>query len=161
MEINNIVNEELAKLLNEGYPMQHENFMFRQEIKPSTERDAEMRNQITASFYNYQNFSNDYDVEIDDYDIVINWTIGFSLDDRGIEVFYVQGSSVEGTYEVVYRDKHTDEESQKDNKNIGDVPWRFQIIEAKLQLNNSLYVDSLAFDFQSKICEITFFDPDN
>ena len=161
MKINNIVNEEFQKLINEGYPMQHENFMFRQEIVPPTETGNETGNQPMAIFYNYQNFSNDYDVEIDDYGIVINWSIGFSLDDRGVEVFYVQGNSVEGTYNVILRDKHTDEESQKMDKNIAETPWKFQITDAKLHLHKSLYVDSLNFDFQSKICTITFLDPDN
>jgi len=161
MKINDIINEEHEKLVNEAYTMQHENFMFRQEIKPPTESESEIRFQPTAEFYNFQNFSNDFDVEIDNYEIVINWAIGFSLDEAGVEVFYVQGNSVEGTYEVVLRDKQTDEESQKTDKNIADIPWKFQIIDAKLHLHKSLYVYSVTFDFQTKICNIVFFDPDN
>jgi len=147
MKINNIIREELKTLLNEGQVMEHENLKFHQQIKNS-------------SFYNYQNFSNDYDIDITESDIIINWRVGFELNEFGIIKFLVQGDNVQGTYKVFLLDKQTDEVSQEINKEISEYPWRFQIDNARLDLNSNLYVDTLSFDFQTKICNITFFDQD-
>lgn len=148
MEIKNIIKEEFQKILNEGYVMEHDNFKFRQEVEK-------------PSFYNYQNFSNDFDIDITETNIIVNWRIGFWLNDMGVENFLVQADSVEGTYKVVLLDKRTDEISQEIDKNIAEIPWRFQIYDAKLKLRDSLYVESLDFDFETKICTVTFFDVDN
>jgi len=148
MEIKNIIKEEFQKILNEGYVMEHDNFKFRQQVE-------------SPSFYNYQNFSNDFDVDINESNIIVNWRIGFWLNDMGVENFLVQADSVEGTYKVVLLDKQSDEVSQENDKNIAEIPWRFQVNDAKLKLRDSLYVESLDFDFNTKICTVTFFDSDN
>ena len=148
MKIKEIINEEFKKILKEGYVMEHDNFKFRQEIKNS-------------SFYNYQNFSNDYDIDINESDIIINWRIGFWLNDMGIENFLVQADSVEGTYNVVMLDKQSDEVAQENNKNIAEIPWKFQVTDATLRLRDTLYIESLDFDFETKLCTVTFFDSQN
>lgn len=148
MKINNIIQEELKKFLKEGYVMEHENFKFRQEIKKS-------------NFYNYQNFSNDYDVYINESQIFINWRIGFWLNDIGIENFIVQADSVDGIYKVNLLNKQTDELVQEIDKNIAEVQWKFQINDAVLKLNDTLYIESLDFDFKTKICVVTFIDNNN
>lgn len=148
MEINDIIKEEFQKILKEGYVMEHDNFKFRQEVKNS-------------SFYNYQNFSNDYDVDINESSIVISWRIGFWLNDVGIENFIVQADSVEGTYKVILLNKQTDEEEQEIDKDIAETPWKFEIPDATLRLRDTLYVDTLDFDFETKICRVTFFDSEN
>ncbi len=148
MKINNIIQEELKKFLKEGYVMEHENFKFRQEIK-------------NAGFYNYENFSNDYDVDITESQIFINWRIGFWLNDMGVENFIVQADSVDGTYKVNLLDKQTDEVNQEINKNIAEIPWRFQVDEAALYLGKTLYVEHIDFDFKAKICRVKFFDENN
>ena len=148
MEIKNIIKEEFQNILKEGYVMEHDNFKFRQEIKNS-------------SFYNYQNYSNDFDVDINESNIIISWRIGFWLNDMGIENFLVQADGVEGTYTVLLLDKQTDEVSQENEKNIAEIPWKFQINDAQLKLRDSLYIESLDFNFQDKICTVTFFDSDN
>lgn len=150
MKIKDIINEELKKVLKEGYVMEHDNFNFRQQVEPTK-----------IGFYNYENFSNDFDVDISENNIVVNWRIGFWLNDMGVENFLVQADSVEGTYKVVLRDKQSDEVTQENDKNIAEIPWKFQIYEAVLKLRDSLYVESLDFDFSTKICTVTFFDSDN
>ena len=147
MDIKNIINEEFQNILKEGYVMEHDNFKFRQQVEPAK-----------IGFYNYQNFSNDFDVDIIENNIFINWRIGFWLNDMGVENFLVQADSVEGIYKVNLLDKQTDEVSQEIEKNIAEIPWKFQIYDAKLKLRDSLYVDSLDFDFNTKICNVTFFD---
>jgi len=147
-KINEIIKEEYQKILKEGYVMEHDNFKFRQLIKNS-------------SFYNYQNFSNDYDVDIIESDIIVNWRIGFWLNNMGVENFLIQADSVEGTYKVMLLDKQTDEVTQEIDKNIAEIPWKFQINDATLRLSKSLYIETLDFDFKTKICTVTFFDADN
>ncbi|MFA5207286.1 MAG: hypothetical protein WC428_01275 [Candidatus Paceibacterota bacterium] len=128
--------------------MEHENFKFRQEIKNS-------------SFYNFESFSNDFDVDVNESDLFINWHIGFWLNDFGVENFFVEIDGVDGTYKVVLLNKQSDEVEQENDKNIAEFPWKFKVTEANLRLGKTLYVDTLDFDFKTKICTVTFFDEEN
>lgn len=148
MEIKNVIQEELHNILKEGYVMEHDNFKFQQKIE-------------NPSFYNYENFSNDFDVNVIESDIYVNWRIGFWLNNMGVENFLVQADSAEGTYKIELRDKQTDEVNQEVDKNIAEIPWKFRITEATLYLGDSLYIKSLDFDFETKICEVTFFNKNN
>ena len=143
MEIKDIIKEELQTLLKEGYVMEHDNFKFRQEVEK-------------CSFYNYQNFSNDFDVDIHESDIAINWRIGFWLNEMGVENFLIQCDSVEGTYHVELLNKQSDEVEQEDDKNIAEIPWKFQIDDTILQKGGGLYVQDIEFDFETKICTVDF-----
>ena len=60
MKLSNIIHEEIKKILNEAYSFENKNFQFRQEIKNS-------------SFYNFEGFSNDFDTNILESDIFVNW----------------------------------------------------------------------------------------
>jgi len=144
MDIKNIIKEEFHKILAEGYVMEHDNFKFRQQLTNST-------------FYNFQSFSSDFDVDIKESDIIIDWRIGFWLNDNGIENFIVRGDSVEGTYKVILLNKQSNEIEQEIDKNIADEPWKFQIPDAGLKLNESLYIESLDFNFETKICLVKFY----
>jgi len=142
-KLNNVVNEEIMKFLNEGVTMEHENFKFRHELKNSV-------------FYNYSTFSNDFDVDITESDIFINWRIAFWLNDFGVENFIVNVDSVEGIYKVVLLNKQSDEVEQDIDKNIAEFQWKFIVDEANLQLNKTLYVNQLMFDFKTKNCKVIF-----
>lgn len=148
MKIKNIIKEELQCLLKEGYIMEHDNFKFQQKIE-------------NPSFHNFQSFSTDHDVDVIESDIYINWRIGFSLNEMGVDSFLVQADTVQGTFKVELRDKQSDEVSQEIDKNIAETPWKFQILEANLILGSTLYIENLTFDFQTKICNVEFFNPDN
>jgi len=145
MNVKEIINEEFKSFLTEGYVMEDDKLKFRQEFK-------------NAGFQNFQSFSGDHDIDIIESDIIISWRIGFWLNQGGIEHFLVQGDSVEGSYKVELRNKQTDEVEQELDKNIAEESWKFQIYDATLVLNEYLYIESLDFDFKTKICTITFFD---
>jgi len=146
MKIKDIIQEEFQSLLKEGYVMEHDNFKFKQKIE-------------NPSFFHFQSFSNDYDVDIIESDIYVNWRIGFWLNNMGVENFLVQADSVEGTYKVELRDKQSDEVSQELDKNITEVPWNFQISNATLLKGGTLYIKNITFDFETKICNVEFYDP--
>ena len=146
--VGNVINEEVQNFLNESYTMEHENFKFRQEIKNS-------------SFYNYDNFSNDFDVDINESDIFVDWHIAFWLNDYGVEHFIVEVDSVDGTYKVGLLNKQTDEMEQENDKNIAEFQWKFVVDEATLYLGKTLYISTLDFDFKTKTCSVTFFDENN
>jgi hypothetical protein len=148
MKINDIINEEYVQLLKEAYSFENENLKFRQEIKNS-------------SFYNYEAFSNDFDVNVNESDIFINWRISFWLNDYGVENFVVEVDNVIGTYKMVLLNKQSDEVEQENDKNIAEFPWKFKIADAILRLGKTLYVQSLDFDFKTKVCRVTFFDEEN
>ena len=146
MNILNIIKDEHRKLLNENYVMEHDNFKFQQKIKNPT-------------FTNYASFSNDYDIEISKSDILINWRIGFELNDMGVENFIVQGDSAEGNYHIEYRDKQSDEIVQEVDKQISEHQWSFIIDDAQLKLSETLYINDAQFDFKSMKCTLIFQDP--
>ena len=145
MKINNIIQEEFKKILNESYAMESKNFIFRQEIKNS-------------SFYNYEAFSTDFDVDVLESDVFINWHIAFWLDDFGVSNFIVEADNVEGTYKLTMLNKQSDAVEQQNDKNIADFDWKFKITEANLRLGKTLYVSALTFDFKTKVCNVTFYD---
>jgi hypothetical protein len=145
MKLSNIIHEEIKKILNEAYSFENKNFQFRQEIKNS-------------SFYNFEGFSSDFDMNILESDIFITWHIAFWLNEAGIQNFIVEADSLEGTYKLMYLNKHSDEVEQENDKDIAEFPWKFKITEANLHLGKTLYIKLLAFDFKTKICTITFFD---
>lgn len=145
MKLDNIIQEEIKKILNEAYSFENKNFQFRQEIKNS-------------SFYNFEGFSNDFDTNILESDIFITWHIAFWLNEAGIQNFIVEADGVEGTYKLMYLNKQSDEVEQENDKDIAEFPWKFKITEANLHLGKTLYIKLLTFDFKTKICTITFFD---
>ena len=145
MKINDIINEEYVQLLKEAYSFENENLKCRQEIKNS-------------SFYNYEAFSNDFDVNVNESDIFINWRISFWLNDYGVENFVVEVDNVIGTYKMVLLNKQSDEVEQENEKDIAEFPWKFKVTDAVLRLGKTLYVQSLDFDFKTKVCKVTFFD---
>jgi len=143
---NNIINEEIEKfLINESYIMAGDNFKFKQPVRK-------------VFFYNYSSFSNDYDVDITESNIIITWQVSFWLNDMGIENFIIDGQQVEGSYKIEMFDLHTDELKQETMKNIADEEWKFVIgnDEANLSLGGALYVKDLDFDFKNKTCTINF-----
>lgn len=143
-EIQNIIKEEVQNFINEGVTMEHENFKFRQEIKNSV-------------FYNYGAFSNDFDVDIKESDIFVNWHIAFWVNDAGVENFIVTVDGVDGTYKVILLNKQSDEVEQDNDKNIAEFQWKFIVEEASLHLGKTLYISNLDFDFKSKNCRVTFY----
>ena len=133
-KINKILNEEIVKYLNESYVLENENLNFRQEIK-------------TSSFFNYDGFSDDFDTDILESDIFINWHVTFRLNDLGIENFIVEIDSVDGVYRLSLLNKQSDEMEQQNDKDISEIPWKFIIDDATLYLGKTLYVESMNFDF--------------
>jgi len=143
MGIKDIIKEEYQELLKEGYVMEHDNFKFKQKVE-------------NPSFFNYQAFSNDYDVDISESEIYMSWRIGFWLREEGIENFLIQVDGVEGTYNVKLYDKQTDEEAQNTDRDINEIKWKFNVSEASLQKNGGLYIQDAIFDFDTKICDVDF-----
>lgn len=145
MDINDIITEELRTLLKEGYVMEDDRFKFRQIVQ-------------NTNFYNFQSFSNDFDVDVTESEIAVNWRIAFWLNDQGVENFLVQADSVEGTYHVELLNKQSDEVEQEMDKNITETPWRFQVNPTTLKMGDGLYIESVDFDFQTKNCTVNFFE---
>lgn len=146
--VDDVVNEEVQKFLNESYTMEHENFKFVQRMKNS-------------SFYNYDTFSKDFDVDINESDIVISWHISFWLNDSGVENFMVNIDGVTGAYRVGLLNKQTDELEQENDKDIAEFQWKFIVDDATLYLGKTLYISTLDFDFKTKTCRVTFYDENN
>lgn len=143
ININNLINEEVSHFLNESISMEHENFRFKQELNNSR-------------FINYEGFSNDFDLNVEKSNILINWHIIFWLNDSGVENFIVVGDSVEGTYTLNYYNKQTDAIDQTNDKDISEIQWKFTTNKPVLELNGGLYVQELNFDFKTNICTLLF-----
>jgi hypothetical protein len=146
MRLDNIIREEYINLLKEAYSFENENLKFHQQLVNK------------STFFNYEAFSNDFDVDVTESNILINWRIGFWLNDAGVENFIVEVDGVDGTYKMVFKNKQSDEVEQENDKNIAEFPWKFKIDSAVLRLGKTLYVASLSFDFKTKIGTVTFYD---
>lgn len=138
-----IINEEFKKCINESYVVNNDDFKFQQQI-------------VDSEFLNYESFTVDFDLNISESMININWSIGFWLNNEGIEHFYIKVDDISGTYTLRYLNKQTDEIEQEVEKNINDVKWKFIVNDVVLQINESLYVSSLQFDFKSNVCTVVF-----
>jgi hypothetical protein len=138
MKIINIINEEIFSH-NERQPV----FRFTDNVE-------------NPSFFKFQAYSNDYDVDITESNINVTWRTGFWLNDNGIENFIIDIESVQGSYHVELRDKQSDELTQENDRDINEVPWKFHIIDAPLEKDKSLYVTDLSFDFETKVCTVSF-----
>jgi hypothetical protein len=149
----NIINEEIKNFLNESAVVNSEDFSFKTVINMFDQRSGKVR----LFFDNYENFSNDYDVDITNAVITVNWKVGFWTNDFGIENFFVNVDSLEGAYMLEMRDKHTDEVVQETQKNINDVQWKFETDEAMIMTNGNLYAKDLMFDFKTNMCTLGFF----
>ena len=139
MELKNIIKEEIQSF-NEKRPIFR--FVGKAENAPG--------------FYNFQAYSNDYDVDITESDIVVTWRVGFWLNDYGIENFMIDVESVQGTYHVELYDKQTDELSQENDRDIAEIPWKFRVDNGTLNKGGALYIVDVDFDFKTKICDVSF-----
>lgn len=142
MEIKNIIKEEIENLFSKNV-----RYNFRQQLNNSW-------------FYNYESFSNDYDVEMVESNIFVNWNVDIWIRPNGIENFVVNVESVEGEYGMELHDKQSDEVAQELKKNIAETPWKFTVNDVKLEPNLAFYIERLTFDFASKVCDVDFYDPD-
>lgn len=145
MRMNNIINEEIERFKTKSTTMEHENFKFSQNIRNSL-------------FQNYDGFSNDFDMEISESSVYINWHIAFLLNDFGVENFVVVIDNVEGVYRLNMLNKQTDVLEQQTDKNIAELSWKFEVNDAMLRMNESLYIESLEFDFATNTCKVMFYD---
>ena len=138
-----LIKEVLTSFLNEAYVFTNDNFSFRQQLNNS-------------KFYNYQSFSTDFDTEITESNIIMNWKVSFWLNDSGIENFIIDPEKVEGTFNIQFYDKHTDEMKQETEKRIDEYEWKFIVNEANLIKGGSLYVSDLDFNFENNTCTVNF-----
>lgn len=143
MKINDIIQEELKSVLSEGYVMKDERFKFNQNVK-------------NASFYNYASFSSEFDTDITESDLWVNWSVSFWLNDNGIENLLIEIEKVSGEFIVEMYNKQSDKEEQSIPKEISEFPWKFVIDEAVLAKGGGLYVSGMDFDFKTNICTVTF-----
>jgi hypothetical protein len=130
-------------VLNEAYLVKDDKFKFKQVLQNS-------------SFHDYDNLNTEYDIQITESNIQINWNVAFWLNQFGIENFIINAESVEGTYSLELYDKHSDKLEQTIDKNIADIQWNFVVEDATLNKGNSLYISYLVFNFKNNNCTITF-----
>lgn len=144
-KMKDVIEQEFKSFINEEYNMNHKNFEFREQVNNST-------------FYNYDAFSTDYDVVIEKSNIVVNWRIGFVLNETGVNGFNVEITSVEGNYLMEMYDKQSDEKKQETPKDINQVqiPWKFKVGEVNLTKGGALYITKLNFHFNTGECDVSF-----
>ena len=139
------IQEEVSKVLNEGRIFYDENqdFVFVTQLNNST-------------FNNYESISSEYDNSVLGSNIIITWKLSFWLAQEGIENFNVDVQGIKGQYQVVSRDKRSDEKMQDTLKDIGEIEWKFIPQDMSLTTNGALYINRLDFDFQTNECKIYF-----
>lgn len=146
MNVNDIIQDEVKKVLTEGVVGGDENFTFVQPIDPSR-----------IALNNFQYFTDDFDVTLIDATIAITWKVGFWVNQNGIENFMLDVVGVEGMFTMELRDKQSDEVVRNEQKNINDVEWKFVVNrDVPLTIGGSFYADGLDFDFNNNVCTVKF-----
>ena len=145
MRFKNIIQDELKYILIEGKIFNDENqdFDFKQVVE-------------NATFQNYESMSPEYNSNITESNVIINWKAGFWLNQMGIENFNIDIQGIGGQYKLELRHKQSEEVIQEIVKNIDEIEWKFIIENAVLMKDQSLYADSVNFDFQTHVCKIKF-----
>lgn len=144
MSLKKCITEEINNFINEGRVFDDSNFIFKDKVDK-------------CEFVQYESYSNEHSVETSEYNIFIKWKIGFWLNDNGIENFLITILDVEGDYDVTFTSKLSGEVTNKGKNNILDTTWQYTIDgTAELKLGQSLYVDSVVFDFGNKNCIVKF-----
>lgn len=143
MKINDIIKEEVNGILNEGLVMKDERFQFMQNVKNST-------------FNNYSSFTTEFDADITESDLFVNWSVSFWLNKNGIENLVIDIEGLSGEFNLEMYDRQTDEKKQDTVKDISEFEWKFIIGDANLAKGGGLYIKDLIFDFGEKTCVVTF-----
>lgn len=143
MKINDIIQEELKSVLSEGFVFNDDKFKFYQNIK-------------NVTFNNYSSFTSEYDPDITQSDLWVNWNVSFWLNKNGIENLIIEIEKVTGEYILELYNKQTDKQEQNITKDINEIPWKFVVDDAALAKDGTLYVSALIFDFNANICSVTF-----
>jgi hypothetical protein len=139
----NIINEEVSKFLKESFSHEDEHLKFR----------IRMEN---PSFHNFSSFSNDHDVDVTEHNIIVDWHVGFSINELGINTFNVFVDRVTGSYRVVLYNRQSDEVEQTLDKNIEETRWKFNIDDCSVAIGGSLAVTAMDFDFATNSCLVHF-----
>lgn len=143
MKINEIIRDELKRVLNEGFVFKDDRFNFFQNVK-------------NVTFHNYSSFSSEYDPDITQSDLWVTWNVSFWLNENGIENLIIEIDKVTGEFILELYNRQTDKEEQSIPKDISEFPWKFVIDDAALPKGGGLYITSLIFDFNSNTCTVTF-----
>ena len=137
-----IINEEIAQLQSRKYT--NDNFIFNTNI-------------IDSDFRNYPELSKEYEIDITESNIMVNWTVYFSLSQSGIDNLNVVINDIKGFYIPIQIDNHTQETTDLGKKEIIFREWDIIYLQ-DIVLSNSipLSIKTLEFDFQSKKCVVRF-----
>ena len=145
MKINDIIQEELKSVLSEGFVFNDEKnvFKFVQNVK-------------NVTFNNYSSFSSEFDTDITESDLWVNWSAGFWLNENGFQNFLIEIEKIRGEFIVEMYNRQTDKEEQSIPKEISEIPWKFVVDGAVLPKDGTLYISALIFNFEDNMCTVTF-----
>jgi len=157
--IQNVVNEEIRNFLNEEVEGNNGVLSFRNEILMFNQETQEMQ----IFFNKYESFSTDYDVDVTNARVFVNWSVGLqpSENKTGVSNFFINVDSIQGLYKLEMRDKQSDELVQEPVKKIEELPWKFEIEdETVLKVGGALFVKGLEFNFETNLCTLEFNKPE-
>ena len=105
-------------------------------------------------FLNHEFTSQEYDVDINNNNISVEWDVNFCINNNVIENILININEISGTYDVLLIDKETGDTIKNINKNINEIEWKFNVDYDGLFKNKSLYINTLVFDFKEKTCTV-------
>lgn len=149
--ITKMVQEEFNNMMNEIDSSNNNKFNFSGRFIMSQSNPKQY-----FDFLNYETFTTQYDTDIIDYNIIVNWSAYFQLNQVGIENFVIDVEGAKGLFTIEMRDLHSDEVVNEQQKNIEDFDWKYVADDANLAKGGSLYIHHLTFDFKQKSCTVVF-----
>jgi len=141
--ITKMIQEELNDMVSRATTISDDRFKFKQRLNNSF-------------FLNYDNFTSEFDSEVNQSDIIVSWTVSFWVNQTGIQNFIIDVEDVQGTFILQLYDLHTDELKQETPKNIQDFQWKFIVDDTNLPKDGGLTINDLTFDFEGKTCIVVF-----
>ena len=108
-------------------------------------------------FYNYNSFSSDYYISIDSRDLTVSWGINIGQSNNPENrILLISIAKLEGVF-IMYRlDKHSGSSRGAVAKDINDVEWNFTVDTSNYNFGSPLYIKSIEFDVDPKVCYIKF-----
>lgn len=140
-----LINEEIKKFINENYGSGNK-FSFSQTLQGIEQ----------LSFFNYDSFTDEYDVDIIDGVVTVKWNLIVDVRGWGVKGITIDVSEVEGTYLLNLLDKQTDEVIQETEKNIAEVDWKFVVDNFVTTIESPIYAKQMTFDFKANTCTVDF-----
>lgn len=108
-------------------------------------------------YNNYGSFSSDYDSKLYPKEISVSWEININQTNNPTNrQLTISIARLEGFFVIGLYDKQAQTLVSNNLKDINDIRWFFDVNTRNYKFGEPLFIKSLNFDVDSKVCEVVF-----